>query len=127
LSRCFLPFLSAANRRLPWAWQNGCFRWRYALAADGVALVEVATEQAVLVEARAFRATGLSPRKVVEELDRKGLRARDGRTFAPAQIPGASAAPREHSAIHPRCGHGMTAELRQPCYATSTLSQCLVR
>jgi site-specific DNA recombinase len=65
---------------------GGAAPYGYALAADGVTLVEVATEQAVIAEARAFRATGLSLRKVVEELDRKGLRARNGRTFAPAQI-----------------------------------------
>ena len=55
-------------------------------AADGVALVEVATEQAVIAEARAFRGAGLSLRKVAEGLDRKGLRTRNGRTFAPAQV-----------------------------------------
>jgi hypothetical protein len=62
--------------------RHGC----YALAVDGVALVQVETEQAVIAEARALRTTGLSLRKVAEELDSKGLRARNGRTFAPAQV-----------------------------------------
>lgn len=47
----------------------------YGYAVDGVALVEVESEQAVIAEARSLRATGLSLRKVAEALDRKGLRA----------------------------------------------------
>jgi hypothetical protein len=65
---------------------GGAAPYGYALAVDGVALVEVATEQAVIAEARAFRGAGLSLRKVAEGLDRKGLRTRNGRTFAPAQV-----------------------------------------
>ena len=49
-------------------------------------LVEVEREQAVIAEVRAYRASGLSLRKVAEELDRKGLRARSGRPFAPVQV-----------------------------------------
>ncbi|HEX8111867.1 MAG TPA: hypothetical protein VF516_29245 [Kofleriaceae bacterium] len=65
---------------------GGAASYGYALAADGVTLVEVAIEQAVIAEARAHRATGLSLRKVAEELDRKGLRARNGRPLAPVQV-----------------------------------------
>lgn len=56
------------------------------LPADGVTLVEIESEQAVIAEGRAYRATGLSLRKVAKELDRKGLRARSGRPLAPVQI-----------------------------------------
>jgi site-specific DNA recombinase len=58
----------------------------YAVAADGVALVQLEGEQAVIAEARALRTSGLSLRKVAELLDSKGLRARNGRTFAPSQV-----------------------------------------
>lgn len=40
----------------------------------------------MIADARAHRATGLSLRKIAEELDRKGLRARNGHPFAPLQI-----------------------------------------
>jgi len=65
---------------------GGAAPYGYALAADGVALVEVEAEQVVIADARALRATGMSLRKVAEALDRKGLRTRNGRTFAPAQV-----------------------------------------
>ena len=65
---------------------GGAAPYGYALAADGVTLAEVESEQAVIADARAYRATGLSLRKIAEELGRKGLRARNGRPFAPVQI-----------------------------------------
>jgi DNA invertase Pin-like site-specific DNA recombinase len=65
---------------------GGAAPYGYALAADGVALVEAAAEQAVIAEARALRATGASLRKVAEELGHKGLRARNGRPFAAVQV-----------------------------------------
>src|SRR5215510_8435493 len=65
---------------------GGAAPYGYALAADGVTLVEVESEQAVIADARAYRATGRSLRKIAEELGRKGLRARNGRPFAPVQI-----------------------------------------
>lgn len=58
----------------------------YGFALDGATLVRVEAEQAVMVEARALRAAGLSLRKVAELLDGKGLRARNGRTFAASQV-----------------------------------------
>lgn len=58
----------------------------YAVAVDGVALVEVAAEQAVISEARALRAAGLSLRKVAELLASKGLLTRTGHRFAPKAI-----------------------------------------
>jgi DNA-binding transcriptional MerR regulator len=48
---------------------GGAAPYGHALAADGAALVEVESEQAVIAEARALRATGLSLRKVAEALD----------------------------------------------------------
>jgi len=65
---------------------GGAAPYGYALASDGVALVEVAAGQAVIAEARALRSAGMSLRKVAELLDSKGLRARSGRTFAAAQV-----------------------------------------
>lgn len=65
---------------------GGAAPYGHALAADGVALVEVEAEQAVIAEARTLRTAGLSLRKVAELLDSKGLRARNGRTFAASQV-----------------------------------------
>jgi DNA invertase Pin-like site-specific DNA recombinase len=49
-------------------------------------LVELDAEQAVIRDARALRAAGLSLRAVAAELDRAGLRGRTGRMFAAAQV-----------------------------------------
>ena len=65
---------------------GGDVPYGYAISADGVALVAVEAEQAVIAEARALRAAGLSLRKVAELLDGKGLHARSGRRFAPEQV-----------------------------------------
>lgn len=51
----------------------------YELGADGVALVAVAAEQAVIAEARALR-------KVAEELAARGFRARKGGAFLAEQV-----------------------------------------
>lgn len=58
----------------------------FTLAGDGSTLEVVKAEQAVIAEARTLRAAGMSLRKVAELLDGKGLRARSGRRFAPAQV-----------------------------------------
>jgi DNA invertase Pin-like site-specific DNA recombinase len=58
----------------------------FTLAADGVALVEVEAEQAVIGEARALRAAGLSLRSAAAELARRGFLARAGRPFAAEQV-----------------------------------------
>jgi site-specific DNA recombinase len=55
------------------------------VVSDG-RLVELDSEQAVLRQARALRAAGLSLRAVAAELDRAGLRARNGKVFAPSQV-----------------------------------------
>lgn len=57
----------------------------YSVAADG-SLEAVDAEQAVIVVARGLRVAGLSLRAVAAELDRQGLRARTGRSFAATQI-----------------------------------------
>lgn len=64
----------------------GAIPYGFALAADGVALVEVEAEQAVMAEARALRAAGLSLRTVAAELERRGFVARAGRAFAAEQV-----------------------------------------
>ena len=65
---------------------GGTTPYGYRLAADGVHLEPVAAEQAVITEARALRAAGLSLRKVATLLDGKGLRARNGRRFGAEQV-----------------------------------------
>lgn len=64
----------------------GAVPYGYALAADGVALVEVPEEQTVASAARALWASGLSLRGVAAELDRRGFTTRSGRTFASEQV-----------------------------------------
>lgn len=58
----------------------------YSVADDGVRLVPVEAEQAVLAEARHLRAAGLSLRSVARELDARGIRSRVARPFSAAQI-----------------------------------------
>ena len=65
---------------------GGAAPYGFTLARDGVALVPVEPEQTVITEARALRAAGLSLRKIAATLDGKGLHARNGRTFAAAQV-----------------------------------------
>lgn len=64
----------------------GAVPYGYALAADGVALVEVPQEQAVIAEVRAMRAAGLSLRRVSRELEARGSLARNGKPFAAVQV-----------------------------------------
>ena len=64
----------------------GAVPYGYSVAVDGVALVEVAEEQAVITQARTLRAAGLSLRAVATELDRLTLRSRNGKAFAAEQV-----------------------------------------
>lgn len=64
----------------------GAIPYGFALADDGVALVEIEAEQAVIAEARALRAARLSLRAVAAELAHRGFAARNGRSFAPEQV-----------------------------------------
>lgn len=58
----------------------------FTIGGDGVALVEVETEQAVIADARALRAAGMSLRAVAGKLARRGSVSRAGRVFLPQQI-----------------------------------------
>jgi len=58
----------------------------YRLAADGVRLEPVASEQRVVAKARELRGAGLSLRATAAELDRLGFRSRVGKTFAASQV-----------------------------------------
>jgi site-specific DNA recombinase len=58
----------------------------YAVADDGVRLVEAPAEQEVLAEARTLRAAGLTLRAVAMELDRLGMHTRNGKAFAAVQV-----------------------------------------
>lgn len=63
--------------RAPYGWRIG---------SDGVKLEAVEAEQAVLAEARRLRSSGLSLRSTAAELDRQGMRARNGRAFLAGQV-----------------------------------------
>lgn len=58
----------------------------YRLAGDGVRLVPDDDEQAVIMKARDMRLDGFSLRAVSSALDLVGMRARNGKPFAPVQI-----------------------------------------
>jgi site-specific DNA recombinase len=64
----------------------GAVPYGYRLAADGHTLVPVATEQAVITEARRLKASGLALRTIAAELARAGMVARNGKRFEAAQV-----------------------------------------
>lgn len=65
---------------------GGAVPYGYRLGADGVCLEPEPAEQAVIAEARALRSEGRSLRAISGALDRRAMRARKGRPFAPSQI-----------------------------------------
>lgn len=65
---------------------GGTAPYGFRLGKDGVSLVRVPAEQAAIEQVRKLRSSGLSLRKVAKALDAKGIRARNGRTFAAAQV-----------------------------------------
>jgi DNA invertase Pin-like site-specific DNA recombinase len=56
----------------------GTVPYGWELAADGVQLVEVAEEQAVLAIVRELRAAGMSMRTIAEELTKRGIQTKKG-------------------------------------------------
>jgi hypothetical protein len=56
------------------------------VAADGSQLEAQPDEEAARPVARQLRAQGLSLRDVAAELERRGVRSRTGRGFAPVQV-----------------------------------------
>ena len=56
------------------------------VAQDGARLEPDAQEQEARDVARELRAQGLSLRRVAAELDRRGVKSRTGRGFAPVQV-----------------------------------------
>jgi hypothetical protein len=56
------------------------------VAPDGERLEPDPTEEEARVVARLLRAQGLSLRRVAAELERRGVRSRTGRGFAPVQV-----------------------------------------
>lgn len=64
----------------------GSVPYGFALAADGVHVEPVASEQAVIAAARELRAAGLSLRAVAAELASRGHLSRTGKPFQPHAI-----------------------------------------
>ncbi len=64
----------------------GAIPYGFALADDGVHLVEAKGEQAVIAEARTLRASGLSLGHIAKELAARGFQTRAGRGFASEQV-----------------------------------------
>lgn len=74
------------HKALAGEYTGGRARFGYKVGSDGVALESVSDEQAAISEAKQLRASGLSLRAVARELDSKGIRARNGRSFAATQV-----------------------------------------
>lgn len=75
-------------RRASGEYTGGVPPYGFRVADDGVHLVAVDAEQAVLAVARELRVAGLSLRAVARGLDARGLRSRVGRPFSAAQVQG---------------------------------------
>ncbi len=56
------------------------------VAEDGTRLARDPEEEAARAVARQLRAEGLSLRRVAAELERRGVRSRTGKGFAPVQV-----------------------------------------
>ncbi len=57
-----------------------------AIADNGINLVENLIEQVVIRQAQKLRTSGLSLRKIAAELQRRGHKPRNEKTFQPEQI-----------------------------------------
>jgi len=66
--------------------RTGSVPYGFALAADRVKLVPVATEQAVIATARAMHAEGYSLRDIAREFAARGHFSRTGRVFQAVQV-----------------------------------------
>jgi len=66
--------------------RTGAIPYGWQLDTDGVHLVPVDAEQAVITEARKLRNAGLSLRAVARELAQRGLTSRKGKVFNATQI-----------------------------------------
>ena len=64
----------------------GAIPYGYQLKGDGITLVECQEEQAVITQAKSLHTAGLSLRKIADELDTRGLHARNGAKFQSTQI-----------------------------------------
>jgi len=58
----------------------------YTIAEDGITLVPVESEQAVIEQVRQARANGLSLRAISADLQQAGILTRDGKPFAAQQV-----------------------------------------
>ncbi len=65
---------------------GGSVPFGFRLAADGEHIEPNPAEQAVLTEARALKAAGLSLRSIGARLHARGLSTRSGKSFAPFQV-----------------------------------------
>jgi DNA invertase Pin-like site-specific DNA recombinase len=75
-----MQFKKSRNERV------GSIPYGFKLATNGVNLEEDAEEQAVITQARILKDAGLSLRKIAAELASMGFHARNGSTFAAAQV-----------------------------------------
>lgn len=66
--------------------RTGAVPFGYTLAADGIALVPNAAEQAVLVTIRELRAAGQTLRDIAAELDRRGIATKNGKPWSHSTI-----------------------------------------
>lgn len=65
---------------------GGAVPYGFALAADGITLIEHPAEQTVIRQAKELHEAGLSLRNIAAKLDERGFAARNGRHFQATQI-----------------------------------------
>jgi len=75
-----------AHKRALGEYTGGRVPYGFRVGANGSTLEPVEEEQAVITEARALRASGLSLRAIGAALERQGYRTRKGGSWAPTQI-----------------------------------------
>ena len=75
-----------AHKRSLGEYTGGRVPFGFRIGADGCTLEPVEEEQAVITEACALRASGLSLRAIGATLERQGYRTRKGGSWAPTQI-----------------------------------------
>lgn len=66
--------------------RTGSVPYGYTLADDGVSLVELPEEQAIIAIARKCAAAGFEPSMIARGLHRRGWRSRTGRKFTSTQV-----------------------------------------
>ena len=77
---------SALQHKITLNERTGTIKFGYKLADDGVSLIEDESEQSVIQAIYSLRDSGLSLRKIVAELERRGFKSRTGQPYQLKQV-----------------------------------------